>query len=122
MKIKLMFENPNSLNNHWLKSRNGVFLSPKGREFRNHVIQVVTQAGYYNLKLQGRIKYTAVYCPPDRRPRDIDNFCTKAVFDALKHSGIYEDDKQIDYVQYQRGDIQEDKIGKIFIEIEEIQN
>lgn len=120
MKIELTFLNPNSLNNHWCKSRSGVFLSAKGRAFRNHVIQVVTEAGYHNLKLKGRIKYTAVYYPPDNRARDLDNFCTKAVFDALTHSGIYEDDKQVDYVQYQRGELQKDKIAKIKITIEEI--
>lgn len=120
MKIELTFHNPNSLNNHWSKSRSGVFLSAKGREFRNHVIDIVTKAGYFNLKLNGRLKYTAVYCPPDSRIRDLDNFCTKAVFDALKHAGLYEDDTQIDYVCYTRGEKQADKIAKIHIIIEEM--
>ncbi|WP_159137369.1 RusA family crossover junction endodeoxyribonuclease, partial [Citrobacter braakii] len=32
--------------------------------------------------------------PPDARRRDIDNY-NKALFDALTHAGIWEDDSQI---------------------------
>ena len=120
MVYEFTFENPNSLNNHWVKSKHGVYLSVKGREFRSHVIKVVTDAGHYNLKLTGRLKYSAVYYPPDSRKRDLDNFCSKAVFDALTHAGLYEDDCQIDDVHYTRGEKQADKVAKIKIKIEEI--
>ena len=32
--------------------------------------------------------------PPDARRRDIDNY-NKALFDALTHAGIWEDDSQV---------------------------
>ncbi len=120
MIIELTLLNPNSLNNHWSKSKSGVFLSAKGREFRKHVIEVVEQAGYKDLKLTGRLKYTAIYCRNDKRRVDLDNFCTKAVFDAFTHSGLWVDDTQIDYVQYQRGENTTDKISRLYVKIEEI--
>jgi len=35
-----------------------------------------------------------VLCPPDLRRRDLDN-CFKALFDALTHAGIWQDDSQV---------------------------
>ena len=35
-----------------------------------------------------------VLYPPDERRRDIDNY-NKALFDALTHAGIWEDDSQV---------------------------
>jgi len=32
--------------------------------------------------------------PPDERSRDIDNY-NKALFDALTHAGVWEDDSQV---------------------------
>lgn len=39
---------------------------------------------------------------PDRRRRDVDNFC-KGVLDALTHAGIWVDDSQIDQLNIRRG-------------------
>jgi crossover junction endodeoxyribonuclease RusA len=43
----------------------------------------------------GRVGVTMELYPPDRRKRDIDNYC-KGPLDALTHAGVWEDDEQID--------------------------
>lgn len=118
--ISLVFENPNSINNHWLRSARGMFISKQGKEFRQHVIDIVEKAGYKDLKIDGRLKYIAIYCRHDKRKCDIDNFSTKAVFDALTHSGIWIDDSQLDEISYSRGSLTTDKISRLHITIQEI--
>lgn len=121
-KIRLEFLNPNSINNHWGHSRYGAYIKPKGKLFRKHVLDVVTDAGYKDLKLECRLKYRAIFHPGSAHKTDIDNFCTKTVFDALTNSGIFVDDSQIDDIAYVRGEIIRDKInkgGKIIIELSE---
>jgi len=48
-----------------------------------------------NRHLKGSLEVKVVLCPPDRRRRDEDNFAGKALFDALTHAGVWEDDSQI---------------------------
>lgn len=119
MIIELTLPHPPSINSYWPSTKGGhKYLSPKAKVFRNEVVNIVDKAGYLNLKLQGSLRYTAVYHAPDKRRRDIDNFCSKAVLDALTHAGLYEDDCQIDEVYYRRGENIKD--GAIVIKIEQI--
>lgn len=118
--IKFEFENPNSINNHWLRSAKGMFISKQGKIFRQHVIDIVDKAGFKDLKLENKLKYKAVYHRHDARRCDLDNFCTKAVFDALTHSGIWLDDSQLDEISYSRGDLTKDKISRLVVYIQEI--
>lgn len=68
-------------------------------------------------KVHGRLKMTLLVCAPDKRKRDLDNVC-KATLDALQHSGVFEDDSQIDELRVVRGN----KVigGCLFVCLEEV--
>jgi crossover junction endodeoxyribonuclease RusA len=107
---------PPSLNSYWLNDRSGRrYLSKKATQYRIDVNTVLQNIGLKDLKLNDRLFYYCEYYAPDKRKRDIDNFCTKAVLDALTHAGLYEDDSQIDEVYYKRCEII--KNGKLLIKI-----
>jgi crossover junction endodeoxyribonuclease RusA len=90
--------------NHYYASRGGRrFLTRKALLFR-----LVVQARCLDASikpLQGRLSVMAWLNPPDKRKRDLDNFCGKALLDALKHAGCYDDDSQIDHLEVRRGKV-----------------
>ena len=93
---------PPTVNNYYSHTRNGVFISKKGRLFTSSVLSdVKSQAP--------RVKYTepfamSVYMfPPDRRKRDLDNYM-KALQDSLAKAGLMEDDSLIDQLYLYRGE------------------
>jgi crossover junction endodeoxyribonuclease RusA len=55
--------------------------------------------------------------PPDRRTRDLDN-AGKAIFDSLKHAGVYVDDEQIDDLRFLRREVR--KPGIVMVTLETI--
>ena len=81
---------PPSVNHYWGRRGNRVFLSKRGRLFREEVI--------YRLKglpsFTKDVRVDIFWHPPDNRRRDIDNII-KPTLDALQHGGVYEDDSQI---------------------------
>jgi len=95
---------PPSLNSYYRKVRNRMIISEQGRTWRDRVISIVKRK-CKGLKFKDGARLTLVVSlfPPDRRKRDLDNFCGKALQDALQHSGIFEDDSQIDLCTYRRG-------------------
>jgi len=121
MKIILTLPHPPSVNSYWLNSKGGKYkyLSDKAKSFREQAIAICIKEKVFGINLKGRIKIQTLYFPPDKRIRDIDNFCNKALLDALTHSKIFEDDSQIDYQTNCRAEIV--KGGKIQVIIEEIQ-
>ena len=103
MYIELELPHPPSINSYWLSGRGGhKFLSKRALKFRQDVEIILKQNNLYNLKNEERLFYYCEYFAPDKRKRDIDNFCTKAVLDALKESGLFVDDCQIDEIHYKR--------------------
>jgi crossover junction endodeoxyribonuclease RusA len=88
---------PPSANHYWGRTKFGrTYIGKKGKEFRERVKEVLIQhlphckKHYYEGKLAVVVNATV----PDRRRRDMDNI-HKALWDALKHAGAYEDDSQI---------------------------
>lgn len=70
-----------------------MIISKPGRDYRKAVCdQILIQRGakHYSKK----VKVTIAAYRPDERKRDLDNLL-KAVLDALKHAGVYEDDSLI---------------------------
>ena len=92
---EIFLEWPPSVNNYYVKTRNGVYISSKGRAFREAVSLAVNEQLGGMLKLDEKLEVTVILSPPDRRTRDLDNFM-KSLLDAITHAGVWEDDGQID--------------------------
>lgn len=106
---------PPSVNSYWRHSRGITYISKKGREYRERVIDII-HGLHLNNRIKCRVAVKIYMAPPDRRARDIDNI-EKCLFDALTHAEFWEDDSQIDYMVVER--CQRFKGGKILIVIRE---
>ena len=98
----LVLPYPPTANTIWRKVGKKTLLSAKARDYRAHVgtslvIQGVKAAG----PLAGRLAVRIEVHAPDKRARDLDNI-PKAVFDALTHAGVWQDDSQIDDMRVTR--------------------
>lgn len=100
-KLVLMLNYAPSVNHYWLANGSRRYISPKGRAFRQHVID---SCPANHEAFQERLFVTVNVYPPDRRRRDIDNIC-KGVLDSLEHAGVYVNDSQIDKLLVVRKDI-----------------
>jgi crossover junction endodeoxyribonuclease RusA len=103
MAYSLCLPMPPSTNHYWGVSGHRRFLTAKALLFRQIVAARCLDARVE--PLQGRISVMCWLNPPDKRVRDLDNFCGKALLDALKHGGMYRDDSQIDHLEARRGKV-----------------
>ena len=90
---------PPSVNHTWCRSKNGgVFLSEKTRLFRLDVASRILVAKSKGVlpknPIPGVVILKTELRAPDRRVRDLDNY-SKALWDALTHAGVWEDDRQV---------------------------
>lgn len=93
MKLTLPF--PPSVNTYWRNTRKGVLISASGRSFRSNALADITeQLRRAPEPITVNVAVSVILYPPDKRPRDLDNYL-KAAFDSLTHAGVWEDDKQI---------------------------
>jgi crossover junction endodeoxyribonuclease RusA len=124
LELELPF--PPSVNSYWraipsrgkggktIGARN--IISESGREYRERVLRqlkplaIPTMAGRLSLVIEFRE-------PKPSRRRDLDNF-NKALWDALTHAGVWQDDAQIDQYTVCRGEAGGD--GSVLITIQEI--
>jgi len=91
--LRLRLPWPPSVNNYYRRTTRGVFISKNGRVFRANVrIACLEQGGCKHLT--GQLQMEINLYPPTRRVQDIDNLL-KALWDAMEHAGVYENDKQI---------------------------
>lgn len=91
--IELTLPWPPSINHYYGTARNGrKYLRTAGRVFRREVFYACKQDKVK--KMEGPLKVTLIWYPPNKRKRDIDNY-DKALLDALKYGGCYVDDSQI---------------------------
>lgn len=112
-KLMLVLDFPVSVNHYWLTHGKYRYLSPKAREFRQHVIDSMpANWGPFT----GRLQLLVEMFPPDRRVRDIDN-PLKGLMDSLEHAGAYLNDNQIDKLIVVRKDVIP-RSGKVIITIE----
>jgi len=101
--LQLTLPLPPSVNTYYKKYRNKLIISPAGQEFRKNVINLVDSiAGLERFNKDDRLLLEVRFYPPDNRRRDLDNFCGKALQDALQFAGVYPDDSQLDVVSYCR--------------------
>jgi len=93
MKLTLPF--PPSVNTYWRNTRKGVLISASGRSFRSNALaDIMEQLRRLPEPITVNVAVSVILYPPDKRPRDLDNYL-KAAFDSLTHAGVWVDDKQI---------------------------
>lgn len=94
---------PPTVNNYYVKTQRGVFISQKGKKFRADVYKDVLEQLNGMPPIEGRIRVDIVFWPPDKRQRDEDNI-KKGLYDALTHAKVWLDDSQIDQSFSYRGE------------------
>jgi len=105
---------PPSVNHYWRhvvlplpggKTRVSTLISRQGREYSKTVAALCLQHGLANKRLDGDLAVHVVLYPPDKRPRDVDNY-SKALLDSLTKAGVWRDDNQLSRLLVERRDPQ----------------
>lgn len=111
---------PPSINHYYIRGRFGVVLGEKGRQFRKEAIYLCGRQVPKEFRFgpQKRLYVSIAAFPPDRRRRDVDNYC-KGIFDSLTHAKVFDDDSQIDHLEVIRKAVQPGA-GRVIVTIEEI--
>lgn len=103
---------PPTVNTYWRSiGRGRVIISKEGRQYREMVCALLSGIQ----PAEGRLRMTIAAVTPDKRRRDLDNI-PKALLDALKHAGAYEDDSQIDDLRIYRAGPEKPGRVECFIE------
>ena len=87
---------PPSVNNYWRSVHGRMLISAEGRTYRQAVAEMALTERWPKFG-PARVGVEIEAWPPDRRRRDLDNIL-KAIFDALTHAGVWDDDSQIDRI------------------------
>ena len=114
MNYEIYLPFPPSNNNYYVKTQRGVFISQKGRKFRDQV-QAAILAQLPGVHIDYRMLVETVYFMPDKRRRDIANY-SKALHDAITEAGLWEDDELIDQSFEYRGAVVKPG-GNVFVRI-----
>lgn len=93
-KVTITLPFPPSVNTYYAVVRGRKILSKKGREYKKETFSLIAESGSANRAMTGRLQVAVRLTPPDRRSRDIDNYC-KALLDAITNAGVWGDDSQI---------------------------
>ncbi|EHL9937452.1 RusA family crossover junction endodeoxyribonuclease [Salmonella enterica subsp. enterica serovar 4,[5],12:b:-] len=98
MKLTLPF--PPSVNTYWRAPNKGPLkghhmVSASGRKYQSEACAaVIEQLRRLPKPSTAPAAVEIILYPPDKRIRDLDNY-NKALFDALTHAGVWEDDSQV---------------------------
>ena len=105
MKLTIFLPFPPTVNSYYVKTRNGVFISQKGKGYTKAVSSILReQLPPEFTTLDSSIRLTVVLNPPDKRVRDLDNYM-KALLDSLKKAELWVDDSLIDQLFIYRGEV-----------------
>ncbi len=102
MHYELYLPFPPTVNNYYVKTQRGVFISHKGRKYRDEVMQAVAEQIGEMAPIDERMLVEIILFPPDKRRRDVDNY-NKAMLDAITQTGFWLDDSLIDQLFNYRG-------------------
>ena len=100
--IELPF--PPTVNSYYSKTQRGIYISKRGRVFRDTCAEWCNEQNAYGLLLSNRITLDVILYPPDKRRRDLDNYM-KALLDSLTIAKVWIDDEQVDNLNIHRGKI-----------------
>jgi len=98
--MKLVLPFPPSVNTYWRAPNKGPLkgrhlISAAGRKYQSAAcVAIVEQLRRLPKPSRELAAVEITLFPPDERSRDIDNY-NKALFDALTHAGVWEDDSQV---------------------------
>lgn len=98
--MKLVLPFPPSVNTYWRAPNSGPLkgrhlISQKGRAFQSAACAAIIEQLRKLPKPSAELAAVEITLyPPDQHCRDIDNY-NKALFDALTHAGVWEDDSQV---------------------------
>ena len=98
--MKLVLPFPPSVNTYWRAPNKGLLagrhlISAAGRKYQSAACAaIIEQLRRLPKPTTAPAAVEILLFPPDARRRDIDNY-NKALFDALTHAGIWEDDSQV---------------------------
>ena len=106
---------PPSVNRYYRHVGPRVLISCEGRRYR---MMCVSRLGGMFPKLEGKVKLTGEFYPPDARKRDLDNVL-KCMIDSLVHAGLMRDDSQIKHIDVQMMSPIPPE-GAVYIKLEEI--
>jgi crossover junction endodeoxyribonuclease RusA len=93
-----------SINNYYIKTRNGVFLSKAGRHAKQSGIELITQQLGNIETISYDIHLSIVLYPPNNRSYDIDNRL-KPILDTLQESRVIVNDAQVQQLVVYRGSV-----------------
>lgn len=108
---------PPSVNNYYVKTQRGVFISQKGKKFRDALIKDAHEQLGGMIPLPDRVRLEVVAWVPDMRKRDLDNIL-KPIQDAMIHANLLVDDSQIDQTFIYRG-VKSAPLGSLYIRVSE---
>ncbi|MGR4048630.1 RusA family crossover junction endodeoxyribonuclease [Kosakonia cowanii] len=98
--MKLILPFPPSVNTYWRAPNKGPLkgrhlISADGRKYQSAACAaIIEQLRRLPKPSTEPAAVEILLFPPDARRRDIDNY-NKALFDALTHAGVWEDDSQV---------------------------
>lgn len=116
--MKLILPFPPSVNTYWRHPNKGAFsgkslISAAGRKFQSAACAaIVEQLRRLPKPTSAPASVEIVLFPPDNRIRDLDNY-NKALFDALTHAGVWEDDSQVKRMLVEWGPVIQDAINAV---------
>lgn len=86
---------PPSVNTYYRRGQNTTYLTKKGKEFKNNMLNHLLGVLKYKEKpLENRLKVSIELNFKEKRKRDVDNY-NKAILDSFNNI-IWKDDEQID--------------------------
>lgn len=100
--IYLELEFPPTVNSYYAKTQRGIYISKRGRAYRQTVADACGEQNAYGLKLDITLSVDVILYPPDARTRDLDNYM-KSLLDALTQAEVWKDDSLIDTLTVHRG-------------------
>jgi crossover junction endodeoxyribonuclease RusA len=92
-----------SINNYYIKTRNGVFLSKAGRHAKQSGVELIAQQLGNIETIVNDIHLSIVLYPPNNRSYDIDNRL-KPILDTLQESRVIANDVQVQQLAVYRGE------------------
>lgn len=111
-RVQLNLPWPPSVNQYWrhvsMKGGTRALVSEQGREYRKRALwEIKSQLKGGFEPFTGPVKFDAVFFPPDRRKRDLDNLL-KATLDALTAGHVWVDDHLVHEISVRWGEVRKD--------------